>query len=102
MLYFGELVVCFALQIRCLASSILLRRIGHFPVRNEEVVLEAVVGGTSRRQLLSHRQRLPVGLKRSYQIAFIDRSLVPAMSALEASAPPPFGQSLLAVLRRPA
>ena len=36
------------------------------------------------------------------QIAVFDRWLVPVFSALEAAVPPPFGQSLLAVLRRPA
>ena len=36
------------------------------------------------------------------QIAFFDRFLVPVLSALEAAVKPPFGQSLLAVLRRPA
>jgi SAM-dependent methyltransferase len=36
------------------------------------------------------------------QIAFFDRYLVPAMSAVEGAIHPPFGQSLLAVLRRPA
>jgi 2-polyprenyl-3-methyl-5-hydroxy-6-metoxy-1,4-benzoquinol methylase len=36
------------------------------------------------------------------QIAFFDRFLVPAMSLMEGALKPPFGQSLLAVLRRPA
>lgn len=36
------------------------------------------------------------------QIALFDRWLVPVFSALEAAIAPPFGQSLLAVLRRPA
>ena len=36
------------------------------------------------------------------QIAFFDRYLVPAMAAIEGAIRPPFGQSLLAVLRRPA
>jgi hypothetical protein len=36
------------------------------------------------------------------QIAFFDHWLVPLFSALESGIPPPFGQSLLAVLRRPA
>jgi len=36
------------------------------------------------------------------QIAVFDRWLVPFFSAMEAVVPPPFGQSLLAVLRRPA
>ena len=36
------------------------------------------------------------------QIAVFDRCLVPVFSALEAAFKPPFGQSLLAVLRRPA
>jgi 2-polyprenyl-3-methyl-5-hydroxy-6-metoxy-1,4-benzoquinol methylase len=35
------------------------------------------------------------------QIAVFDRYLVPILSALEGVLPPPFGQSLLAVLRRP-
>ena len=35
------------------------------------------------------------------QIAVFDRSIVPLLSALEGAIPPPFGQSLLAVLRRP-
>jgi SAM-dependent methyltransferase len=35
------------------------------------------------------------------QIAFFDRWLAPALSALEGAVKPPFGQSLLAVLRRP-
>jgi SAM-dependent methyltransferase len=35
------------------------------------------------------------------QIAVFDRALVPILSALEAAVKPPFGQSLLAVLRRP-
>jgi SAM-dependent methyltransferase len=35
------------------------------------------------------------------QIAVFDRCIVPWMSRLEAVAPPPFGQSLLAVLRKP-
>jgi SAM-dependent methyltransferase len=46
---------------------------------------------------LLHRQSQSDG-----QIAFFDRYLVPAMSALEDAVKPPFGQSLLAVLRRPA
>jgi 2-polyprenyl-3-methyl-5-hydroxy-6-metoxy-1,4-benzoquinol methylase len=36
------------------------------------------------------------------QIAVFDRCLVPILSAFEAAVKPPFGQSLLAVLRRPA
>lgn len=36
------------------------------------------------------------------QIAVFDRWLVPALSVLEGAITPPFGQSLLAVLRRPA
>jgi hypothetical protein len=36
------------------------------------------------------------------QIAIFDRWMVPIFSALEGAVPPPFGQSLLAVLRRPA
>jgi SAM-dependent methyltransferase len=36
------------------------------------------------------------------QIAVFDRWIVPLFSALEGALPPPFGQSLLAVLRRPA
>jgi SAM-dependent methyltransferase len=36
------------------------------------------------------------------QIAVFDRFLVPFFSALESAVKPPFGQSLLAVLRRPA
>jgi len=36
------------------------------------------------------------------QIAIFDRWVVPIFSALEGAIPPPFGQSLLAVLRRPA
>jgi SAM-dependent methyltransferase len=36
------------------------------------------------------------------QIAFFDRWMVPVFSALESAVPPPLGQSLLAVLRRPA
>ena len=36
------------------------------------------------------------------QIAIFDRWIVPVLSALESAVPPPFGQSLLAVLRRPA
>ena len=36
------------------------------------------------------------------QIALFDRCIVPILSALESAVPPPFGQSLLAVLRRPA
>jgi len=36
------------------------------------------------------------------QIAVFDRMVVPALSAMESAIPPPFGQSLLAVLRRPA
>jgi SAM-dependent methyltransferase len=36
------------------------------------------------------------------QIAIFDRWVVPALSAFEAAVRPPFGQSLLAVLRRPA
>ena len=36
------------------------------------------------------------------QIAVFDRWLVPIFSALESAVKPPFGQSLLAVLRRPA
>jgi SAM-dependent methyltransferase len=35
------------------------------------------------------------------QIAIFDRWIVPWMSRLEASVPPPFGQSLFAVLRKP-
>ena len=35
------------------------------------------------------------------QIAFFDRWVVPVFSALESAVPPLFGQSLLAVLRRP-
>jgi 2-polyprenyl-3-methyl-5-hydroxy-6-metoxy-1,4-benzoquinol methylase len=35
------------------------------------------------------------------QIAVFDRLIVPVSSALEGAIPPPFGQSLLAVLRRP-
>lgn len=35
------------------------------------------------------------------QIAFFDRWVVPWMSRLEAIVPPPFGQSLFAVLRKP-
>ena len=35
------------------------------------------------------------------QIAVFDRWLVPVFSAIESAAAPPFGQSLLAVLRRP-
>jgi len=35
------------------------------------------------------------------QIRLFDRSIVPWMSRLEAIAPPPFGQSLFAVLRKP-
>ncbi|MGA3041391.1 MAG: class I SAM-dependent methyltransferase [Bryobacteraceae bacterium] len=35
------------------------------------------------------------------QIRIFDRSIVPWMSRLEALAPPPFGQSLFAVLRKP-
>ena len=35
------------------------------------------------------------------QIAIFDRWMVPIFSALEGAIPPPFGQSLLAVLRRP-
>jgi 2-polyprenyl-3-methyl-5-hydroxy-6-metoxy-1,4-benzoquinol methylase len=35
------------------------------------------------------------------QIRLFDRSIVPWMSRLEAVAPPPFGQSLFAVLRKP-
>jgi SAM-dependent methyltransferase len=35
------------------------------------------------------------------QIAVFDRWIVPISSALEGAIPPPFGQSLLAVLRRP-
>jgi SAM-dependent methyltransferase len=35
------------------------------------------------------------------QIAIFDRWMVPVLSALEGAIPPPFGQSLLAVLRRP-
>jgi SAM-dependent methyltransferase len=35
------------------------------------------------------------------QIAIFDRCVVPWMSRLEAIAPPPFGQSLFAVLRKP-
>ena len=35
------------------------------------------------------------------QIAFFDRWLVPAISRVEAAIPPPFGQSLIAVLSRP-
>lgn len=35
------------------------------------------------------------------QIAFFDRWVVPWMSRLEATVPPPFGQSLFAVLRKP-
>jgi SAM-dependent methyltransferase len=36
------------------------------------------------------------------QIAIFDRWMVPVFSALEGAIPPPFGQSLLAVLRKPA
>ena len=36
------------------------------------------------------------------QIALFDRWMAPLLSALEGVIPPPFGQSLLAVLRRPA
>ncbi len=36
------------------------------------------------------------------QIAIFDRWIVPLLSAIEGAAAPPFGQSLLAVLRRPA
>jgi SAM-dependent methyltransferase len=36
------------------------------------------------------------------QIAVFDRWIVPVLSAIEGAVPPPFGQSLLAVLRRPA
>ena len=36
------------------------------------------------------------------QIAIFDRWMAPVFSALEGAIPPPFGQSLLAVLRRPA
>jgi hypothetical protein len=36
------------------------------------------------------------------QIAVFDRWLVPVLSAIEGAVKPPFGQSLLAVLRRPA
>lgn len=36
------------------------------------------------------------------QIAIFDRWMVPVLSALEGAVPPPFGQSLLVVLRRPA
>jgi SAM-dependent methyltransferase len=36
------------------------------------------------------------------QIAVFDRWIVPLLAALESAVPPPFGQSLLAVLRRPA
>jgi 2-polyprenyl-3-methyl-5-hydroxy-6-metoxy-1,4-benzoquinol methylase len=36
------------------------------------------------------------------QIAIFDRWMVPVVSALEGAIPPPFGQSLLAVLRKPA
>jgi hypothetical protein len=36
------------------------------------------------------------------QIAVFDRCLVPILSALEGAVKPPFGQSLLTVLRRPA
>jgi SAM-dependent methyltransferase len=36
------------------------------------------------------------------QIAVFDRCVVPVLSALEEAVQPPFGQSLLAVLRRPA
>ncbi len=35
------------------------------------------------------------------QIAFFDRWLVPGQSRLERLLPPPFGQSLFAVLRKP-
>ena len=35
------------------------------------------------------------------QIAVFDRWIVPALSAIESAIPPPFGQSLLAVLRKP-
>ena len=36
------------------------------------------------------------------QIAIFDRWMAPVLSALESAIPPPFGQSILAVLRKPA
>jgi len=41
------------------------------------------------------------GAQSARQIAFFDRFIVPVMSRLEAMLPPPFGQSLLAVLEKP-
>jgi hypothetical protein len=35
------------------------------------------------------------------QIAFFDRFIVPLMSRVESAIPPPFGQSLLAVMEKP-
>jgi hypothetical protein len=37
----------------------------------------------------------------AWQIALFDKSIAPAMSRIESRFPPPFGQSLLAVLRKP-
>ena len=45
---------------------------------------------------------LPREAQSSGQIGFFDRYIVPVMSRVEDWAPPPFGQSLLAVLQKPA
>ena len=41
------------------------------------------------------------GAQSAAQIRFFDRCIVPWLSRVEGIAPPPFGQSLFAVLRKP-